>query len=157
MKRKPSAEATAAWIRLVRIQSRVLSAVEQDLKKAGFPPLSWYDALLELSRAPMGAPVELEKQVLLPQYGLSRLIDRLVEAGLVQRKVCEVDKRGLVVEITEAGRELQKKMWNAYSTAIERHIGSKLSDADAAKLSMLLDRLGVSCDAVSPSAQQKSA
>jgi hypothetical protein len=48
-------------------------------------------------------------------------------------------------------------MWNAYSTAIERHIGSKLSDADAAKLSMLLDRLGVSCDAVSPSAQQKSA
>ena len=108
----------------------------------------------------MGAlrPVELEKQVLLPQYGLSRLIDRLVEAGHVRRKVCEVDKRGLVVEITDAGRELQKKMWNAYSAAIERHIGSKLSDADAAKLSMLLDRLGVSCDAISsPSAQQKSA
>ena len=159
MKRKPSPEATAAWIRLVRIQSRVLGAVEQDLKKAGFPPLSWYDVLLELSRAPMGAlrPVELEKQVLLPQYGLSRLIDRLVEAGHVRRKVCEVDKRGLVVEITEDGRELQKKMWNAYSAAIERHIGSKLSDADAAKLSMLLDRLGVSCDAISPSAQQKSA
>ena len=118
MKRKPSAEATAAWIRLVRIQSRVLGAVEQDLKKAGFPPLSWYDALLELSRAPCGAlrPVELEKQMLLPQYGLSRLIDRLVDNGLVARKVCEVDKRGLVVEITEQGRELQKKMWNAYSS-----------------------------------------
>ena len=158
MKRKPSPEATAAWIRLVRIQSRVLGAVEQDLKKAGFPPLSWYDVLLELSRAPMGAlrPVELEKQVLLPQYA-SRLIDRLVEAGHVRRKVCEVDKRGLVVEITDTGRELQKKMWNAYSSAIERHIGSKLSDADAAKLSMLLDRLGVSCDAVSPSVHQKSA
>ena len=45
MKRKPSAEATAAWIRLMRVQSRVLDAVEQDLKKAGFPPLAWYDAL----------------------------------------------------------------------------------------------------------------
>jgi hypothetical protein len=51
---------TAAWIRL--IQSRVLDAVEQDLKKAGFPPLAWYDALLELSRAPSGEmrPVELD-------------------------------------------------------------------------------------------------
>jgi len=34
----------------MRVQSRVLDAVEQDLKKAGFPPLAWYDALLELSR-----------------------------------------------------------------------------------------------------------
>jgi len=68
MKRKPSTEATAAWIRLMRVQSRVLDAVEQDLKKAGFPPLAWYDALLELSRAPSGAvrPVELEKQMLIP-------------------------------------------------------------------------------------------
>ena len=47
MKRRPSTEATAAWIRLMRVQSRVLDAVEQDLKKAGFPPLAWYDALLE--------------------------------------------------------------------------------------------------------------
>jgi hypothetical protein len=54
MKRKPSTEATAAWIRLMRVQSRVLDAVEQDLKKAGYPPLAWYDALLELSRAPSG-------------------------------------------------------------------------------------------------------
>lgn len=159
MKRKPSAEATAAWIRLVRIQSRVLNAVEQDLKKAGFPPLSWYDALLELSRAEFGClrPIELEKQMLLPQYGLSRLIDRLVDNGLVARKVCEVDKRGLVVEITEKGRELQKKMWTAYSAAIERHIGSKISDADATKLSTLLDQLCVSCDAVAVPARAKSA
>src|SRR6478672_13325334 len=74
MKRKPSTEATAAWIRLMRVQSRVLDGVEQDLKKAGFPPLAWYDALLELSRAPSGElrPVELERQMLIPQYSTSR-------------------------------------------------------------------------------------
>mgnify|MGYP002715485993 CR=1 FL=1 len=45
----------------MRVPSRVLDCVEQDLKKAGFPPLAWYDALLELSRAPSGElrPVEL--------------------------------------------------------------------------------------------------
>src|SRR5882757_4076734 len=90
MKRKPSTEATAAWIRLMRIQSRVLDAVEQDLKKTGFPPLAWYDALLELSRSPSGAvrPVELEKQMLIPQYSTSRLIDRLVDEGLAARREC---------------------------------------------------------------------
>src|ERR1700751_3913615 len=70
MKRRPSTEVTAAWIRLMRLQSRVLDAVEQDLKRAGFPPLAWYDALLELSRAPSGEmrPVELERQMLIPPY-----------------------------------------------------------------------------------------
>jgi DNA-binding MarR family transcriptional regulator len=153
MKRKPSTEATAAWIRLMRVQSRVLDAVELDLKKAGFPPLAWYDALLELSRAPTGElrPVELERQMLLPQYSTSRLIDRLVDEGLAARRECKIDKRGQFVEITETGRELQKKMWSAYSAAIEKHVGSKLSDADAARLCALLDRLGCSCgEAASP-------
>ena len=154
MKRKPSLEATAAWIRLMRVQTRVLDAVEQDLKKAGFPPLAWYDALLELSRAPSGElrPVELERQMLLPQYSTSRLIDRLVDDGLAARRECKVDKRGQFVEITEVGRELQKKMWNSYSAAIEKHVGSKLSDIDATKLCGLLDRLGCSCDDVKAAA-----
>src|SRR3982074_206047 len=106
MKRKPSTEATAAWIRLMRVQSRVLDAVEQDLKKAGFPPLAWYDALLELSRAPSGAvrPVELEKQMLIPQYSTSRLIDRLVDEGLAARRAGKSDKRGHVVGSPQARR-----------------------------------------------------
>jgi DNA-binding MarR family transcriptional regulator len=145
MKHKPSTEAAAAWIRLIRIKSRVLDAVERDLKKVGFPPLAWYDALLELSRAPSGEmrPVELERQMLIPQYSTSRLIDGLVDEGLAARRECKIDRRGQLVEITETGRELQKKMWNAYSAAIEKHVGSKLSDADAIKLCSLLDRLGI--------------
>ena len=147
MKRKPSTEATAAWIRLMRIQSRVLDAVEQDLKRAGFPPLAWFDALQELARSPAGEmrPVELEKQMLIPQYSTSRLIDRLVDEGLAVRRECKMDKRGLFVEITVVGRELHKKMGCAYSAAIEKHVGSKLTDADAAKLCGLLDRLGCAC------------
>ena len=107
MKRKPSSEATAAWIRLVRFQSRVLDAVEQELKKAGFPPLAWYDALLELSRAPSGEirPVELEKQMLIPQYSTSRLIDRLVDEGLAARRECPDRQARPVLEITSAGRD----------------------------------------------------
>jgi DNA-binding MarR family transcriptional regulator len=143
MSRKPSQEATSAWTRLVRVQQGLLASVEHDLKKLGFPPLAWYDALLELSRSQHGAlrPVELEKQMLLPQYSTSRLIERLVDAGLAERKVCPVDGRGQFVAITQAGRTIQKKMWEAYSAAIERHVGSKLSNKEAATLCDLLGRL----------------
>jgi DNA-binding MarR family transcriptional regulator len=143
MSRKPSQEATSAWVRLMRVQQGVLASVEQDLKKAGFPPLAWYDALLELSREPNGMlrPVELEKQMLLPQYATSRLVDKLAEAGLAERKTCPVDGRGQFVVITAAGRNLQKKMWDTYSAAIERHVGSKLTNKDAASLCDLLGRL----------------
>jgi DNA-binding MarR family transcriptional regulator len=143
MSRKPSQEATSAWTRLMRVQQSLLCAVEQELKAAGFPPLAWYDALLELSRASHGAlrPVEIEKQMLLPQYSTSRLIDRLCEAGLAERRQCPVDGRGQFVVITSAGRQLQKKMWDTYAAAIERHVGAKLSGKDATQLCELLGRL----------------
>ncbi|TAK48507.1 MAG: MarR family transcriptional regulator [Xanthobacteraceae bacterium] len=143
MARKPSAETATAWTQLLRVQQQVFGRVEQDVKKAGFPPLSWHDVLVELAHAPHGAvrPVELEKRLAMPQYGLSRLIDRLVEAGLAERRQCPVDRRGLYVAITDAGRELQKKMALAYAGAVERHVGSKLSDIEAVRLSHLLGRL----------------
>lgn len=140
---KPSPHAVSAWARLVRVQQALLAAVEADLKSAGFPPLAWYDALLELSRAPDGKlrPFDLERAMLLPQYGMSRLIDRLVRAGFATREACPVDGRGQVVAITVAGRTLQKKMWNTYAAAIERHVGTKISATEARQLDEVLHKL----------------
>ena len=86
-------------------------------------------------------PFEIEQQVLLAQYNLSRLLDRLVAAGLVERHPCPDDKRGQIVAITPAGRDLQKRMWPTYRAAIERHVGGKLSDAEAETLARLLGKL----------------
>jgi DNA-binding MarR family transcriptional regulator len=144
MSDNPSQQTISTWARLVRVQQTALAAVESDLKAAGFPPLAWYDALLELSRAPAGRlrPLELERAMLLPQYGTSRLIERLVNAGLVVREACPADRRGQVIAVTEAGRALQKNMWAAYAPAIQRHVGSKLSAKDAGHLHALLSKLG---------------
>jgi DNA-binding MarR family transcriptional regulator len=141
---KPCTEAAAkTWALLVRVEQSLLAGVETELKAAGFPPLAWYDALLELSRTPGGymRPLDLERAMLLPQYSTSRLIDRLVKAGLVIRKVCPIDGRGQFVEITAAGKKLRQKMWPSYSAAIERHVGAKLSREDVAKLGDLLGKL----------------
>jgi DNA-binding MarR family transcriptional regulator len=141
--RSPSTETVAAWTRLVRVQQHVLAAVEKDLKAEGFPPLAWYDALLELSRAANGRmrPIELERALLLPQYSTSRLTERLTRAGLALREVCPLDRRGQFVAITAEGRALRERMWQAYAAAIERHVGTKLSNEDAGRLCELLGKL----------------
>jgi DNA-binding MarR family transcriptional regulator len=86
-------------------------------------------------------PLDLERAMLLPQYATSRLVDRLVKAGLVVRKICPLDGRGQFVEITAAGRKLRQKMWSSYAAAIERHVGAKLSRDDVTKLGDLLAKL----------------
>jgi DNA-binding MarR family transcriptional regulator len=146
MAASPSEAAVQAWARLVRVSRSLLDAVEAELKVAGFPALAWYDALLELDRAPERRlrPFELERQMLLPQYSTSRLVDRLEKAGLVERLGCRDDRRGQHVALTQAGRELRNRMWPAYAAAIERHLGSKIGCTEAQKLAELLGQLSAS-------------
>lgn len=147
MTRKPSNAAVHAWARLVRVSEALRVAIEGELKVHDHPPLAWYDALLELGRAPQGRlrPFELERQMLLPQYSTSRLVDRLERAGLVERLVCPFDGRGQFILITEAGRDLQRRMWPAYADAVERYVGAKLTDDEARRLSDLLGQLSDVC------------
>ena len=142
MANAPSDAAVTAWVSLVRASRHVLGAVEADLKKAGFPPLGWYDVLLELRRAEAPLrPLELEGRLLLAQSNVSRLVDRLEAAGYVERQPCEEDGRGQVVALTGAGRDLLKRMWPAYRAAIQRRVGAKLPGDRASRLAGLLGDL----------------
>jgi DNA-binding MarR family transcriptional regulator len=133
----------AAWARLLKASARLLDAVEGDLKAAGLPPLAWYDALLELHRAGHHGlrPGDLQKEMLLPQYNVSRLIDRLEEAGYAARHPHPEDGRGQVLEITEEGRALIRKMWRVYRKTIAENFAAKLGKGDAGKLAALLKPL----------------
>lgn len=132
-----------AWSRLVRAEQTLLARVEDDLKRACFPPLTWYDVLLELDREPEGRLPQsaVQTRVLMAQYNLCRLADRLEREGLLRRFQCPHDGRSNVLEITDKGRELRARMWPAYADAIARHMGSQLTEADAASLARILAKL----------------
>lgn len=140
---KLSDEAVTAWARLVRVSLAVLSRVESDLKAAGLPPLVWYDALLELERASPGGlrPYQLRERMLLAQYNLSRLTDRLKNAGYIEREDCADDGRGQVLKITEEGRALRRSMWPVYRQAIATHFADKLEADETAALALTLAKL----------------
>lgn len=139
---KLSDAVTRAWVRLVRAHHKVVSAVAADGKAAGALSTEQYDVLWELERAPEGLrPFELEQRLLFAQYNLSRLLDRMAEAGLVRKAPCAEDKRGHVLLITELGRKQRKATWPSYARSINRHVGDKLTEAEAEKLGALLGKL----------------
>ena len=140
---KPSEIVVGAWARLMKAQQLALGIIEQDLKAAGLPPLVWYDVLLEVERAGGEGlrPFELERAMLLAQYNLSRLIDRIERAGYVERRNCEDDGRGQMIVITESGRAMRRKMWPVYGRAIAAAVGTRLSPKEAETLAGLLGRI----------------
>jgi DNA-binding MarR family transcriptional regulator len=139
----PSEKIVTAWTRLVTVSRLLLERIERDLKAADLPPLSWYDALLEVERAGADGirPGALQTRLLLPQYGTSRLLERLDAEGLVERRPHPEDGRGQVVRITRAGEALRRRMWAVYAATLRETVGAALSDAEAARLAGLLDRL----------------
>jgi DNA-binding MarR family transcriptional regulator len=143
MGRRPSDAVVRAWARLLRAQQSALASIERALKAADLPPLAWYDALLELEHADEHGlrPFELEREMLLAQYNLSRLVDRIAKAGYVERRACEDDGRGQVIVITAAGKALRRRMWTVYGAAIQHAVGEHLSPSEVEALDSLLGAL----------------
>ena len=139
-----------AWVALVRAQRVALASVERALKDAGFPSLEWYDVLWELERNGRLRPRDLQDRLLFAQYNLSRLLDRMEKATLIERSPCPDDARCQWIGATPQGLKLRKAIWPVYSKAIDQAIGDKLSDADARKLAVLLADLGASSDRAAP-------
>jgi DNA-binding MarR family transcriptional regulator len=120
---KIDAEQAAAWRAFLRAHALMLRRIGEDLDEAGLPPFAWYEVLWVLYDAPDHhlQPSELADEVVLSRSGLSRLIDRIEEAGLVERKACPGDRRAIHVALTEEGEQMLDKMWCVYARGIAEH------------------------------------
>jgi DNA-binding MarR family transcriptional regulator len=139
----PSDAVVDAWIALNRAQQTAQLKMERAFRDAELPPYAWYDVLWELDRAGEAGlrPFEIERQRLIAQSNVSRLIDRLAEQGYVERQACEEDGRGQRIFITQAGRDMRKRMWPVYARAIGDAVGRRISEREAASLAGLLGKL----------------
>lgn len=143
MPKEPSGAIVDAWIALNRAQQAALTRIERAFRDAGMPPSAWYDVLWELEKAGAAGlrPFEIERRRLIAQSNVSRLIDRLAQAGHVERHPCEEDGRGQRVVITSTGRETRRRMWPTYAKAISEAVGRRISEREAASLAGLLGKL----------------
>ena len=132
-----------AWVGWVRASQLVMEAIEQELKEAGFPPLAWYDALLELDGAPEGKLrlSELGEKMLLKKFNVTRLVDRMEKEGYVTRVACDTDARGAYAAITPKGKKRRVAMWSSYRDAVHKHFLAHLSEKEMSQLSSMLRKI----------------
>jgi DNA-binding MarR family transcriptional regulator len=133
--------AERAWVQLIRAHRSALCSVERALRAAELPPLEWYDVLLELERGGPLRPRDLQERLLLAQYNLSRLLDRMEADGLVERERCSEDARCQWIRATPEGEALRTRMWPVYADSIRTAVESRLTKAQAAQLADLLGKL----------------
>src|SRR5215469_8924173 len=99
-------EDVTAWRALAARHATVVAALERELAERHGLGVSEFEVLERLAENEEHKfrVQELAESVHLSQSALSRLIGKLEQHGLVQRSLCDLDRRGIYVCLTEAGR-----------------------------------------------------
>ncbi len=133
----------AAWRNFITVHARLVDQIDKELEAAGCVPLHWYDVLIELAEAPEKRlrMAELADKVVLSRSGLTRLVDKLEAAGLLNRKSTPSDGRGAFAVLTDDGMAALRKAWPVYAKGIQEHFAQYLSDEEARVYRESLERM----------------
>ena len=132
-----------AWRAFLEAHSHVVNRLATELEHETGLPLTWYDVLVQLSEADENRlrMTELADRVLLSKSGLTRLVDRMCAAGLVDRSADTEDRRGRWVEMTASGRSRLVSAAPIHLRGVRDYFTSYLTDAEAASLESALERI----------------
>lgn len=133
----------AAWAALLRVHAALVPRMDRELQSTCGLPLTWYDVLLELNSAPerrlsMG---ELGEVAVVSRTRASRVVDQLVEAGLVERESNPEDKRSAWAVITPDGRKRLRSATPVYLEAIRRHFTSRMTPEESRTVAAALEKV----------------
>jgi len=138
----PSAERLRAWRLYFESALALIDVLDAALEGDAGIPLRWYDALVHLEETPDGLRMnELAERILYSKSGFTRVVDRLEDAGLVQRVRPENDRRSILVVLTDQGRTTMEQARRHHRHAIEQHFSQHLSDSDIKALTRALEKL----------------
>ena len=130
--------------RLVEAYSSLDRRLGRSLEESCGIPHTWFEVLLRLVRAD-GARLSMSAlagQVALTTGGVTRLLNRMIEAGYVERRPCPTDRRVAFAALTPAGREKVEEAAAVHSRDLEE-VFAGFATEDRRSLDELLDRLRV--------------
>ncbi|GAA2391173.1 MarR family transcriptional regulator [Catellatospora methionotrophica] len=123
----PDEVAVKAWRELSRQYAALSCALEsalQDQHQLGMSEFEVLDRLVDGGECATGLRMqELGEQIHLSQSALSRTVARLEKDGLVERKLCTSDRRGVFVHPTDAGRERHAEARPTHRAVVNTTLG----------------------------------
>lgn len=128
---------------LIGAHRRLSFLLGQELEQAVGIPLVWFDVLIHVGGAPEGRLTmsKLSADVALTTGGVTRLVDRMVHAGLVARQNCPSDRRSVHVVLTADGHSTLQQAIVKHMEGIDRHVMSPLDESDRDALRVALSKL----------------
>lgn len=128
---------------IVRTHRSLTDALGRELEETVGIPLVFFDVLIHVGAAPDGQLTmsRLSNEVALTTGGVTRLVDRMVDAGLVARQNCPNDRRSVHVVLTPEGRSTLERAVSAHVDGIERHLMAHLDESERATLGAVLSKL----------------
>jgi DNA-binding MarR family transcriptional regulator len=132
-----------AYTRLLRAHATAVRCVSADLLADHGLSINDYEALQALSQAEGGLMkrIDLARRLVLTPSGVTRLLEGLEDAGLVERASCPSDLRVIYARLTSAGVAALARASRDHERAIEGLLVEHLSDAEIDELGDLLGKL----------------
>lgn len=142
---------------LVETHAKLTRLVGAELELRCGLPLSWFDVLIRLARSPdhRMTMTELARRVALTSGGVTRLVDRVAEAGFVERVHCPSDRRSIYVVLTPSGERKLQEAAHVHLDSLQAHFVTPLSDTDRVHLRTALRKLLGSGEPVCGGAEPK--
>lgn len=131
------------WARLLRGHASARRRLSADLSREHGLSVTDYEALLLLSRADEARlrRIDLAGSLSLTQSGVTRLLDGLESAGLVEKGACPEDARVTYAVLTEAGLERLQRASESHLVGIRALFQERFTEPELATLAELLGRL----------------
>ena len=138
----------SAWRSFLVAHAMLVDRLAEEMQAETGLPLTWYEVLLLLSEAGGGQVRmhELAESRLLSRSAMTRFVDRMEAAGLVNRVTCQGDRRGTYVEMTSLGRERFREAGRVHLRGIDEHFARHVTGAEAAMLTTTMQRLSAALD-----------
>ena len=135
--------AVRAFIALIQAHATTTRSLSAQLLADHGLTLNDYEVLLRLSRAPDRRlrRVDLAEEVVLTPSGITRLLDGLERAGLVERAACASDRRVVYAVITDAGLDTLRTASATHVAQIEEFFGARLDPERQHAAADILERL----------------
>ena len=116
------------WFRLIRLEARMQAAVGERLRHIGVS-IPQCDVLTTLSEREGVSQQQLAERLYVTKGNISGLLDRLEDAGFVERRPAATDRRQYSIHLTESGRAMAEKAIAVQHEWIASTLG-RLSEAD---------------------------
>jgi DNA-binding MarR family transcriptional regulator len=139
----PTTDTVRAWTRLLRAHAATTRLLSVQLQEDHGLTLNDYEALLVLSRSEGGRMkrVDLARSLILTPSGVTRLLEGLEDAGLVERAACATDRRVTYAQLTDAGREKLVEASSGHIASIHSLLKHYLEDEEINTVAEILGKL----------------